>query len=25
MAYQMTQSPMTLSKADGHFCCFQPL
>jgi len=23
MAYQMAQLPMTLSDAEGHFCCFK--
>jgi len=25
MAYQMARLPMTLSEAEGHFCCFKPL
>jgi len=25
MAYQMAGLPMTLSEAEGHFCCFKPL
>jgi len=25
MAYRMAQLPMTLSEAEGHFCCFEPL
>jgi len=25
MAYRMVQLPMTLSDAEGHFCCFKSL
>jgi len=25
MAYRMAQLPMTLTEAEGHFCCFKPL
>jgi len=24
MAYRMAQLPMTLSEAEGYFCCFKP-
>jgi len=24
MAYRMARLPMTLSEAEGHFCCFKP-
>jgi len=25
MAYRMAQLPVTLSEAEGHFCCFKSL
>jgi len=25
MAYRMTGLSVTLSQAEGHFCCFEPL
>jgi len=25
MAYRMAQLPMTVSEAEGYFCCFKPL
>jgi len=25
MVYRMSQLPMTLSEAEGHLCCFEPL
>jgi len=25
MAYRMARLPVTLSEAEGHFCCFKPL
>jgi len=25
MAYRMARFPMTMTEANGHFCCFKPL
>jgi len=25
MAHRMVRLPMTLTEAEGHFCCFKPL